>query len=231
MRYIKRKLLIAAIVVCILAILVIVVLALRNNQLNAAAGRASALPGDADITKLPKQDSAGGDGPQTVLDPSNIDLNRTPRENEPEDTDEPAPEPVNLPEELIPSPAEERPEPTKTREEILAYYEGLFQQFWDYYTVRVSELAEQAKAEYRALPEEERTSDKKKEIVYGKIDVLTAVEAECDANVDYILSELAAELEGIGEDTSVVEEYRAEYKARKNSLQNEYIERFQNSVK
>lgn len=119
---------------------------------------------------------------------------------------------------------------TMTRAEILAYCDSELESLWDYYTERVQEMEREARAEYHALPAEEQTKEKKEEIVTAKTDRLYALEDECDARVNRLLSDVAAELRKLGEDTSVISDYRKAYADRKHAMESDYIERFRKSV-
>ncbi len=101
---------------------------------------------------------------------------------------------------------------------------------WEYYTACVEEMEQEARGEYRALPREQRTKEKKEEIVASKTDLLYALEDECDARVNELLTYVAAELRKLGEDTGVISDYRKEYGDRKHAMESDYIQRFQKSV-
>ena len=118
----------------------------------------------------------------------------------------------------------------KTREEIIDYCDSELLEMWEYYTGRVEALEQEARGEYRALPAEEKTKEKKEEIVASKTDLLYALEDECDARVNELLTYIGAELRSIGEDTSVISDYRKEYADKKHAMESDYIRRFQKSV-
>jgi hypothetical protein len=80
-----------------------------------------------------------------------------------------------------------------------------------------------AKAEYAALPEEERIDAKKQEIGMRCLNEALALEGSCDAQINGILSELDSLLKDTGGDQSVVTEIRRAYKDEKALKKSYYL--------
>ena len=82
---------------------------------------------------------------------------------------------------------------------------------------KMNSMAASVKAEYAALPAEEKTSAKRTQLVSSKLDEAEALESECDAAVDTILSNMESELKTVGGDTSSVSQMREYYESEKAS--------------
>ena len=82
---------------------------------------------------------------------------------------------------------------------------------------KMNSMAASVKAEYAALPAEEKTSAKRTQLVSSKLDEAEALESECDAAVDTILSNMESELKAAGGDTSSVAQMRDYYESEKAS--------------
>ena len=82
---------------------------------------------------------------------------------------------------------------------------------------KINSIASDLKSQYAALPEGERTSSAKSALVSSKLDEAEAIESECDAAVDSILSNMEAELKAAGQDTSSVSQLREYYESEKAS--------------
>lgn len=114
-------------------------------------------------------------------------------------------------------------EPTDNAEgcnEAINYYVSLLYALEDSFEERLGALVEDTKAEYRALPKEERTSGNRTALLRGKMDTVIQMEAECDQMVASILDELKTELKDCGGDTSVIgqiQKYYEDCKANKKA--------------
>ncbi len=80
---------------------------------------------------------------------------------------------------------------------------------------RLDGIIASAKEEYAALPAEKRTRSAQNAILSSKMEQAGAVEEECDAQVEAILSEMSAELSAAGESTDSVDQLRNYYKDAK----------------
>lgn len=83
------------------------------------------------------------------------------------------------------------------------------------YMSRISGVVSSVKAEYLALPKEERTSSKKAELVSSGMSQLSALESQCDAAVEAQLAVIKTELQAQGKDDKLVQEIRALYRESK----------------
>ena len=91
---------------------------------------------------------------------------------------------------------------------------------------RVNGLVSSAKAEYLALPKEQRTAAKKSAIVYAKMGEAESMEAECDAMVGQILAGLRSELAAAGVTSDAADQLWGYYQEAKISQKAAYISQF-----
>lgn len=98
--------------------------------------------------------------------------------------------------------------------EIQGYVNQLYQVEAKYQGY-LSGVVADAKAEFLALPKEQRTQQNKISIVWAKADTLIAQEKNCDAEVEGILSNIQAVLNRIGDSSNLVSEIRAYYENSK----------------
>lgn len=85
------------------------------------------------------------------------------------------------------------------------------------------EIIRQAHQEYVAYPEDQRSLILKVQVVLGKTNVLTAMEKDCDAEVNNICSQMTAILKANGRDTAIVREVKKTYTDKKAELKQELI--------
>lgn len=105
---------------------------------------------------------------------------------------------------------------TATAEQITGKYVSRLYSLQGSYIGKLDGLMGSAKAEYNALPEEERTRSKALSIASKYISRGYALEGSCDAQVNSILSSLESELTAINADTSIVSKIRSHYKSEKS---------------
>lgn len=86
----------------------------------------------------------------------------------------------------------------------------------------------EAKAEYSALSEAERTAEKRNEIANAKISEAGELEAECDAAVNAALKELREALDALDADLSPVNELRKNYERQKIEKKSDYMVQMKN---
>lgn len=80
-----------------------------------------------------------------------------------------------------------------------------------------------AKAEYLALPAEQRTAGAKRSIAMGYAIQGAELEAQCDRLVSGTLNELSAQLSAIGADTSIVATLKSAYSSEKAAKKAYYL--------
>lgn len=91
------------------------------------------------------------------------------------------------------------------------------------YERELLEIIRQAHQEYVAYPEDQRSLILKVQVVLGKTNVLTAMEKDCDAEVNNICSQMTAILKANGRDTAIVREVKKTYTDKKAELKQELI--------
>ena len=91
------------------------------------------------------------------------------------------------------------------------------------YVSQVEGLVGQMKAEYAKLPAEQRTTSAKQSIASGYMSKINAMEAQCDAQVNGVVSELRALLKKSGRDTSLADTIMSTYNAEKENTKAYYI--------
>jgi len=96
----------------------------------------------------------------------------------------------------------------------------------DLMSVNLESMFSRAKAEYAALPPQEHTSAKKRQIALTYLNEAAALENNCDAQMNAILTDLEAALKDCGGDTGVVSEIRQAYKSEKISKKAYYINKY-----
>lgn len=92
---------------------------------------------------------------------------------------------------------------------------------------KLDALIEEGTAEVNAIPKEKRTASVKLEFMNRYLDRGEALEAECDARLEALLADMAAQLKADGGDLSLVDDARALYiqekKVRKAELYRKYV--------
>ena len=96
----------------------------------------------------------------------------------------------------------------------------------DEYTARLYQIEQNAIAQYRALPEEEKTAERKQEIALAAVDEAYALEKECDARINEICLELGTLLIETGGDLTLLNQIRHVYASEKTAAKNELTERY-----
>ena len=82
---------------------------------------------------------------------------------------------------------------------------------------KLDALIEEGTAEVNAIPKEKRTASVKLEFMNRYLDRGEALEAECDARLEALLSDMTAQLKADGGDLSLVEDARAVHSGEKNT--------------
>ncbi len=129
--------------------------------------------------------------------------------------------------EVTPPPSSETTQPTVDSATYVAKMYMLKTKF----TGELAELEKKIKGEYASLPKEQRTPAARKEIAGRYIKTVLALESQCDAEVEAVLSELATVLEAAGKDTTIVETLRTAYKEEKSLKKAYYMDIYTNGLK
>ena len=106
--------------------------------------------------------------------------------------------------------------------QIQALVAQLYQQ-QERYERELLEVIRQAHEEYVAYPEDQRSLFLKVQVILGKTSDLTALEKDCDAEVDSICSQMTTILKANGRDTAIVQQVKKTYKDKKSELKQELI--------
>lgn len=88
---------------------------------------------------------------------------------------------------------------------------------------KLSNIKDEAQAEFYKHPMEERTQANKTKAITDKVIECYELENQCDIKIDKLLKSLKSELQAIGADTSIVEEIRKAYKDEKSVKKAYYI--------
>jgi len=87
----------------------------------------------------------------------------------------------------------------------------------------LGEVARQAYTEYTSLPKEKQNSEGKSEVVINNINKVSQLEQNCDAKVEYLLSDLQSELEQLNGDTEIIQVLRNSYEEEKEIKKSYYL--------
>ena len=94
------------------------------------------------------------------------------------------------------------------------------------YTGKVEGVVSSMKAEYAALPKEQRTASAKSSIASSYLGTISSLEAQCDAQVNAVVSELREVLEKSGSDTSLADSILTAYANEKENTKAYYINKY-----
>ena len=83
------------------------------------------------------------------------------------------------------------------------------------YMEQLDQIVADTKAEFAALPREEKTAANKKRLIEEKVSLLSSMEKECDAKVEELLSVISDELKKQGQPEDTVDEIRDIYEDTK----------------
>ena len=115
------------------------------------------------------------------------------------------------------------PSDSSSSEDIVARYTAELYGLRGAFQGQIDGLAAAAKAEYLALPKEERTAANRNAIIFSKLGEAQAAEASCDAMVESVLQQMEAELVAAGQSTAPVGELRGYYEEIKASEKAAYF--------
>lgn len=91
------------------------------------------------------------------------------------------------------------------------------------FTSSLEGLKQSAIAEYKALPEEQRTSSAKMSIGSKYLGKASSLEGQCDSEMNSLISEIKAELKAEGKDTSLANDIRYAYANQKSITKAQYL--------
>lgn len=94
------------------------------------------------------------------------------------------------------------------------------------YDSKLDSLVNQTRVEYWAIPKEQRKNISKQQFIATKAGQALAMEAECDAEVDKVLSELTSVLKAYGKDLSLIDSIRKAYANEKQLKKSYYITKY-----
>lgn len=153
--------------------------------------------------------------------------------------------PVIVSKEPIPSDAPVSPGPEPSQSEVISYdpeetddpdilekqrrIRELIRNVYalrDYYVTKLHSMEADAKSEYFALPEEERTQENKEAIATRYINSAYSLEKECDAKIESICSELGELLLETNGDFSLVNKVRYSYASEKAAMKDEITQTY-----
>ena len=91
---------------------------------------------------------------------------------------------------------------------------------------RVGGMKDEVLAEWRALPKEQRTGRKKREMIISGVSRCLSLEGEIDGKVKGIIAKYKAQAESAGESTAEIAALWDEYKAKKASTKAYYLKKY-----
>lgn len=91
------------------------------------------------------------------------------------------------------------------------------------YTSRLDDLITEAKNEFYALPESQRTDTARRRIVSAKISKGSAMESACDAQVSNIVSQIRSTLSAAGKSTALADQVTSTYEREKQLKKSYYM--------
>ncbi len=171
------------------------------------------------ILTQPKNSAAGTDAqaPEETPAPETTPVPETPA-SQPVDAPT-VPTPTPTPTEAPHEPTPEEIYQTKLSELVAQVYVMREQ-----YTAQLDAMVAQAKAEYHAMPESERTKSKLLSWASGYAAKATELEHQCDAQMDSILAEMTALIKENGGDLSLIKTMAYSYAEEKRIQKSIYIQ-------
>lgn len=94
------------------------------------------------------------------------------------------------------------------------------------YSSEVEGIVESMKKEYAALDESQRTTSAKTSIVSKYLNTISAMEAQCDAQVNSVVEQLKQVLKDTGQDTTLADSILQAYKNEKEITKSYYISKY-----
>lgn len=156
---------------------------------------------------------------QTNTEPEKSDLNVT-VEKEPENSNNT--DVVQIKNE---KPAEDNKENQKQNEQVAQLVAQMYV-LKAQYTSQIEGIVESMKKEYSALEKNQRTTAAKTSIASKYLNTISTMEAQCDAQVNKIVSQLRQVLEDTGQDQTLADSILAAYKNEKEITKSYYISKY-----
>ncbi len=115
---------------------------------------------------------------------------------------------------------------TKEYEEKTAELVARMYSLKSQYLGQINGIVASMKAQYAALPKEQRTTAAKTSIANSYLGEISALEAQCDAQVNSVVTELRGVLAKSGKDSSLADSILAAYNAEKETTKAAYISQY-----
>ncbi len=96
----------------------------------------------------------------------------------------------------------------------------------DYYIAQLAYLESSILAQYEALPQEEKTAEKRQELALSAIDSAYALERECDGRMDEACTRLSYLLLQSNGDMSLINRVRYAYASEKEQAKRAFLEKY-----
>ena len=165
---------------------------------------------DADVEDVPKVPGNDGD---------KADGGKNETSKQPEVTQKPKPEDVEKPADVPKQPTADSADADKRIAELVTKMYVLKSE----YTGAIEGVVASMKADYVKLPPEQRTTSAKQSIAAGYLGQINSMEAQCDAQVNAIVSELRQILKENGRDMSLADAILSTYAAEKENTKAYYL--------
>ena len=121
------------------------------------------------------------------------------------------------------NPQKQQPKPVDKKTEIVNRYLKQIYALKAEFLGKLSNLKDEAQAEFYKFPMEERTKKNKISVMTNKVIDCYELENQCDIKIEALLKDLKRELDAIKADTAVVSEIRKAYKEEKSVKKAYYI--------
>ena len=142
-----------------------------------------------------------------------------------EETQPPAQPPAQTSEQISEQTAEQTA-PSKSGDEEISALIAKIYILKQSYGNKLDSLVQQTRSEYWAIPKEQRKDISKQKFVTTKASQALALEKECDAKVEEVISELTSVLKANNKDLSLVDSIRKAYDNEKQLKKSYYISEY-----
>ena len=119
--------------------------------------------------------------------------------------------------------------PSTEGEDLQARIDALIEEVYalkDYYIAKLAYLENEAREKYNALPEDQRTSEKRRSMALNCVDEAYALENECDRRMNEICSELSYLLLKTDGRMNLVNDIRYAYAKEKEQAKSAFLEKY-----
>ena len=117
---------------------------------------------------------------------------------------------------------------TAEKSDVEAQIQEQIAQMYVLRSTYVSKLESIAQAAIDEYTQGEHTAENKADVVYKRLEELTALEKECDAQVAQVVERLRSLLKQAGKDDSLAKQVEATYQEEKSLKKAAYLEEFRN---